>query len=141
MKFIFLMTVTIFSLNIFAQNRDFSQQKLLEVLISNSSDVNVLNNEGSEISYKNLPELLASHILINGNEASTMTCDNGDGAAGSLYIGCKINLRVTSQIIEKYNYSVPDSSTPMIVLNFVVRYSNVSEEYSVFSNRAHISAP
>ncbi len=142
MKNIFITTILlIFTTSALAQ--DYSEEGILELLVSTSGDVEVYDDSG----YLNqLSAILAIHLLSNnhldedvGSSATltntSLSCDFSDTAAGSSFLDCTLVLGDGNYYKDEEGYIGPDTESALF-LSFTVRYSNVSGESEIFNNKA-----
>lgn len=145
MKLILSTLVLLFSFNTFAA--DFSNQKMLEVLLANSGDVKVYDqHDKKKIKPRSLTKMLAQHMLMNSHLSAapgegtiltnnSLNCDEGDGALGSYYVGCTLVLSNGDYTATKQGYNGPELESAVII-NFVIKHVNVTDEYTVHGNEA-----
>ena len=126
---------------------DLSEKKAMEVMIANSGQIKVYNQTGKTVKfYKNLSEILATHMLANNHLSAgigsyviltntSLSCNEPDGALGSLYMRCQLNLGDGDYIKNDLSYEGPELESTLLI-QFTIRYSNVTGEYSIVGSRA-----
>jgi len=122
----------------------------LNILYANSGDIEVYIGDGSDESYyAQLSELLSGHSRYNNHlnaptgsvvllTNTSITCENGDTAAGSSFFPCTLVLTDGDYIKTENGYEGPETESALII-NFVIRRSNATGALEIWENKAKVS--